>query len=176
MRTTPLSGYPKSFSGHRIWDSGFMCTSSCLRGKPVTPVTRHLQDSWSKEELAACNINELELAASTFGLVSLGPETNWTDVYSWTDNTSAMFWMRGSSPTSVAAHDLSAARVDWMMSRGISESAERITSEANLWADQGSRGDIRLVIRDAEAMSLRPRRVAIPGGWRALLTSNTSSA
>ena len=135
-----------------------------------------MEDSWSRDELAGCNINELELAASTFGLVALAAECGWSNVYSFTDNTSAMAWMRGSSPPSVVAQELSASRVEWMLANSISESAERITSESNLWADQGSRGDIQLVIRQAERMSLRPRRVAIPDGWRASLTSSPSPA
>ena len=129
-----------------------------------------MEGSWSPEELERCHINELELAASTFGLVALAKEAGFSDVYSWTDNTSAMAWMRGSStPTTVAAQCMCSARVEWMLGNCVSESAERITSEANLWADQGSRGDIQLVVQQARAFGLHTRRVNIPEGWRDLL-------
>ena len=81
-----------------------------------------MEDSWSRDELAGCNINELELAASTFGLVALAAECGWSNVYSFTDNTPAMAWMRGSSPPSVVAQELSASRVEWMLANNISES------------------------------------------------------
>ena len=123
---------------------------------------------WTAEErkLLIC---DLELAASTFGLVALQPIVGGTTVCSFTDNTVAMSAMRSLTPSTPAMQRLTAARVTWLLERGVAESAERITSKANLWSDMLSRGDADGVLAQAAAFGLRPRRVDVPAGWREML-------
>ena len=123
---------------------------------------------WSSDEqqLLIC---DLELAASTFGLVALQPIVGRRAVYSYTDNTVAMSAMRSLSPTTAAMQHLTAARTSWILAEGVAEAAERITSASNLWADMLSRGDEQGVVEQAAALGLRARRVDVPAGWRELL-------
>ena len=53
-----------------------------------------------------------------------------------------------------------------MIRNGIVEAAERITSEANLWADLGSRSAAKEVLSQAERLGLRWRLVEPPPEWR----------
>ena len=129
----------------------------------------YLVGEWSREELDSCTIAELELAASTFGLVALSPLVGMVDVYSFTDNTVAMANMRNCVASSVAAQRLVSNRLQWMQQRGVSESAERITSKANLWADLLSRGQTDVVLRQASELGLDYERVEFYEGWRRLL-------
>ena len=122
---------------------------------------------WSAEEKGLL-ICDLELLASTFGLVAFEP---WMprDVYSFTDNTVAMAAMRSLRATSPAMQVMLAERSRWMMLRGIMEEPRRITSENNVWADVGSRpekGGLAEVERQARALGLRFREVAVPPLWR----------
>ena len=129
----------------------------------------YLYGEWSREELDSCTIAELELAASTFGLVALSPLVGMVDVFSFTDNTVAMANMRNCVASSVAAQRLVTSRLEWMQHRGVSESAERITSKANLWADFLSRGQVDVVLRQAKQFGLECERVDFYDGWRGLL-------
>jgi hypothetical protein len=135
----------------------------------------YLDGEWSAEEreLLIC---DLELAASTFGLVALQPIAAKAFVYSYTDNTVAMAAMRGLTPSTLAMQSLTAARVEWMLDHGVAEAAERVTSKANLWADLASRGRTDDVLRQAEALGLRHRRVDVPAEWRELLGELAAAA
>ena len=130
----------------------------------------YVQDEWSATErqLLIC---DLELAASTLGLVALQPELGCASVYSFTDNTVAMSAMRRQSPSTLAMQEFIAARATWLTRHGVTEAAERVTSAANLWADMLSRGDVAGVVLQALALHLRPRRVAVPGCWRGMVTA-----
>ena len=60
-------------------------------------------------------------------------------------------------------------RTEWMAAAGVAETARRVTSAANLWADIGSRpekGGLAEVARQAALLGLRFREVAVPTGWR----------
>ena len=60
-------------------------------------------------------------------------------------------------------------RTQWMHERAIVEEPRRITSQANLWADIGSRpekGGLMEVKRQAEMLGLSLRQVEVPAGWR----------
>ena len=61
---------------------------------------------WSREQKATLTIAELELLASTFGLVGLAPLVGRRAVYSFTDNTVAQANMTTLTPTSEAAQAL----------------------------------------------------------------------
>ena len=52
------------------------------------------------------------------------------------------------------------------MQRGMAEAVRRVTSQANLWADLGSRGELMEVVRQAEALDLVVREVEVPVAWR----------
>ena len=125
----------------------------------------YVQGEWSPEErrLLIC---DLELAASTLGLVALQPELACASVYSFTDNTVAMSAMRRLTPSTEAMQAFTAARAAWLLEHGVTEAAERITSAANLWADMLSRGHVAAVEQQAARLQLRPRRVPVDQGWR----------
>ena len=128
----------------------------------------YVEGQWTPEERKHLIIADLELAASTFGLVSILPETGVKSCYSFTDNTVAQAAMRTQSPSREVMQALTAARVDWMLDNGVGEAVERITSKANTWADWLSRGRLEDVLRQAAMLGLRPRRVAVPDAWRRL--------
>lgn len=130
-------------------------------------------DDLERSELLIC---DLELAASTFGLVALTPLVGQKHVYSYTDNTVAMAAMRNLTPSTAAMQALTVEKVAWLMEMGVSEAAERVTSAANLWSDLGSRGKIDEVIRQAEGLGLATREVAVPDGWRPLLRAQAAAA
>ncbi|MDC0525663.1 hypothetical protein OAO87_01595 [bacterium] len=135
----------------------------------------YVHGRWSDAERALL-ICDLELAASTFGLVALQPELRQRHVYSFTDNTVAMAAMRSLTPSTAAMQQLTAARAAWMAERGVAEAAERVTSAANLWADMLSRGDVAGVLQQAARLGLRARRVDVPADWRAMLGAAAEGA
>jgi hypothetical protein len=126
-----------------------------------------LGGEWDEGERAML-ICELELLASTLGLVALGPLLP-RDVYSFTDNTVAEAAMRRLRAESAPMQQMLHRRTAWMHERGVLEQSRRITSAANLWADIGSRpekGGIEEVERQARRLGFGFVRVGVPGGWR----------
>jgi len=123
---------------------------------------------WTPDELddPSFIIAEKELLASTLGLVTLAPIGEMRFVYQFTDNTNAEAAMRRLSPKTLRMQLLVERRSAWMLEHGVLESAERITSEANLWADLGSRSSIHEVRRQVEAFGLNFDLVAAPPNWR----------
>ena len=128
-----------------------------------------VEGRWSEAERQHLLICDLELAASTFGLVALQPELGSNFVYSFTDNTVAMAAMRSYSPSTACMQQLTESRVAWMLASNVWEATERITSKSNLWADLGSRARSADVIAQASALGLTVRRVDVPAEWRAML-------
>ena len=114
-------------------------------------------------------ICELELLASTFALAAFAPYLGrW--VVSFTDNTVAQAAMRRQRARSPAMQAVVRRRTLWMHERGMVEVARRITSEANVWADVGSRPELggwRAVRQMALAAGLQFQLVAVPAEWRA---------
>ena len=84
------------------------------------------------------------------------------------DNTVAMAAMRRFTPKTARMQALVSARVDWMVAHGVLDSAERISSKSNLWADLGSRGQAKLVVEQAATLGLTTRIVEPPPAWRYL--------
>ena len=121
-------------------------------------------------------IADLELAASTWGLVALAPAAELSFVYSFTDNVVAQAAMAKLTPSTAASQRLTTARVDWLRAHGVSESAQRITSKANLWSDLGSRRRLDEMRRQAAQLGLPSRRVPVPAGWRGMLGSTEALA
>ena len=122
--------------------------------------------TWSPEERQRLPICDLELLASTWGLVGFAP---WLcrDVLSFTDNTVAQSAMSSLSPRSHVAQLITARRTEWLFGAARLEEPRRITSAANVWADVGSRpelGGVAEVARQAAAAGYRVRRVGVP--WR----------
>jgi len=113
-------------------------------------------------------ICELELLASTFGLVAFGSSSGrW--VHSFTDNTVAEGSMRKLRARSPAMQAILRRRTRWMMARGLLETVQRITSKANVWADVGSRpelGGAAAVKAAARAAGYGFRLMQLPDGWR----------
>jgi len=144
-------------------DAGF-CAWTVLDDELI-----YVQGEWTAEERRDAFICDLELAASTFGLVALTPESGRSFVYSFTDNVNAKAAMRSATPKTELMQTLCRARVDWLIANRVAEAAERITSKANLWADLGSRGKLAEMLEQAEMLGLSTRRVQIPPGWRELL-------
>jgi hypothetical protein len=70
----------------------------------------YVQGEWSSAEREMHLICDLELAASTFGLVALASETTRTFVYSFTDNVVAMAAMRKAAPRTETMQALCAER------------------------------------------------------------------
>ena len=120
---------------------------------------------WTDEEKELLTIAELELLASTFGVVAFD---EWLPraVVSFTDNVVAQAAMRASAPRAELMQRVVVARTEWLMQRGMAEAVRRVTSQANLWADLGSRGELMEVVRQAEALDLVVREVEVPVAWR----------
>jgi hypothetical protein len=136
--------------------------------------------AWSSDEVAdeSFLICEKELLASTLGLIALAPLAQLQFIYSFTDNTNAEAAMRRLAPRTQRMREMVAARSAWMRERGMFESAERISTHANLWADLGSRSAVDEAIDQAAALGLRVRVVDAPEGWRSthhLLSEGTYS-
>ena len=131
----------------------------------------YVQGEWSSAERESYLICDLELAASTFGLVALASETTRSFVYSFTDNVVAMAAMRTAAPRTEMMQALCGARSAWLLHHGVAEAVERITSKANLWADLGSRGRLASMLEQARSLGLRPRRVDVPAEWRDMLAA-----
>ena len=131
-------------------------------------------DTWREPEgdLIIC---EKELLASTWGVVALEEQLG-RRVLSYTDNTVAQATMRSLSSRSDRMAAITARRTHYLFDRGTVEAVRRVTSEANLWADIGSRpekGGWKEVERQAAAMGLGFARVELSEAWRdtsALLT------
>jgi hypothetical protein len=120
---------------------------------------------WTSEERERFTIAELELLASTMGLVSLAPHLP-PRVVSFTDNVVAEAAMRAGAPRTPAMQQIVARRAAWLVANGIVEGVGRITSSNNLWADWGSRGRVGEVEAAARAAGLSVRRVCVPDEWR----------
>ena len=135
-----------------------------------------IEGRWSKAERERLLICDLELAASTFGLVTFAPLVGGEIVYSFTDNEVAKSAMRSQTPSTLPMQTMTVARTAWLFERGIAEKAERVTSKANLWADLGSRSAMGELLRQAARVGLRPRRLATPPYWRALVAETAASA
>ena len=144
-------------------EGGFSAWALCDDG-----VVRGVADVWAAAESASMIIAELELLASTLGLVALAP---WLplDVVSFTDNTVAEAAMRRLSTRTPIMQAVARRRTCWMQAEGRVEVARRITSKANLWADIGSRPELggwREVARQAAALGYPAELIAVPQGWR----------
>ena len=135
-----------------------------------------VEGRWTTQERESLLICDLELAASTLGLVALQPECGPSHVYSFTDNTVAMAAMRCLTPATDCMQELSRERVTWMLEHGVSEGAERITSKANLWADLGSRARVGELMKQAQAAGLSVRRVDVPQAWRQMVAKAAQTA
>ena len=135
-----------------------------------------VEGRWSAAEREHLFICDLELAASTLGLVALQPEVGRSFIYSFTDNTVAMAAMRGLTPSTACMQALTVERVAWMLDEGVWEATERITSKANLWADLGSRARVADVMAQAAALGLMVRRVEPPSAWRAMVAEAAEAA
>ena len=128
-----------------------------------------VRGTWSAHERAAFIIADKELFASTIGVVTFTEAAAWRDVYSFTDNTVAMSAMRKLTPTSPAMQQLTAARVEWMLERGVREAAERVSSKSNLWADLLSReGGWAPFSLQVAALGLQLREMQPPTDWQRL--------
>ena len=130
-------------------------------------VVRVVAGEWTEAE-RRLTIAELELLASTFGLVSLAP---WLprDVLSFSDNTVAVAAMSRGSPRSPVMQAVARRRTMWLCEAGVVELPRRVTTVANLWADIGSRPELggwAEVARQAAALGCEVERVHIPAGWR----------
>ena len=136
----------------------------------------YAEGQWTKEEREALLICDLELAASTFGLVAFQPLVGRRHVYSFTDNVVAQAAMRGLVPSTPAMQRLTAERVTWLLQHGVTEASARITSAANLWADLGSRGKIGDVLAQARALGLTPHRVSPPATWMSAVAEEAHHA
>ena len=122
---------------------------------------------WTAEERGML-ICELELLASTYGLVAFAPGVDrW--VVSFTDNTVAQAAMANGRARSPAMQAIIARRSEWMLECGVLEQTRRISSKANVWADVGSRpelGGAGEVVRMAASAGLTLRMLDVPAGWR----------
>ena len=125
----------------------------------------YVEDSWDEAERAGLIISEMELFASTVGLVALAPLLG-QHVVSFTDNTVAMAAMRRMAAGSERMQRLVRRRTEWLYAQSTLEGVARITSRNNLWADWGSRGRIGEVVEQAELLGLATRRIEIPAEWR----------
>ena len=145
-------------SGNQGWSAW------CLVGDTV-----HMcAGPWTPDEIddPSFIIAEKELLASTLGLVTLAPIGGMKFVYQFTDNTNAEGAMRRLSPKTRRMQLMIERRSEWMLENGVMESAERITSESNLWADLGSRDAVLEVERQAHSLGYKFNLVVSPEDWR----------
>jgi hypothetical protein len=84
--------------------------------------------------------------------------------------------MRTLTPSTAPMQTLTEARCEWMLAHGVSEATERITSKANLWADQLSRQREAEVEADARSLGLRLRRVHVSAEWLECLERAAAAA
>ena len=125
----------------------------------------YVEGQWSPEERRRLSIAELELLASTFGLVALAPSLP-PCVVSFTDNTVAGAVMRSAAPRTARLQWLAARRTMWLHEQGRLEGVGRVTSRNNVWADLGSRGQMPEVLRQAAELQISAQRVSVPPEWR----------
>lgn len=120
----------------------------------------------AEREMLIC---DLELLASTFGLVAFERMLGERWVWSFTDNTVAEAAMRNGRARSPQMQAMLARRGVWLHERGLLEVPRRISSAANVWADVGSRPELGGVgaVRDmAREMGLAFRELRVPDEWR----------
>ena len=134
----------------------------------------YAQDEWAPEEREQLGIAEMELLASTFGLVAFAPCLP-RCVVSYTDNTVAQAAMRAAAVRAERMQQLVAARTRWLVESGIAEASRRITTTANLWADWGSRGQLARVLAQAATLGIPARRCHVPVEWRDVLAWHSCS-
>jgi len=123
---------------------------------------------WSEAERRML-ICDLELLASTFGVVAFERMLGERWVWSFTDNTVAEAAMRNGRARSPAMQAMLARRGAWLHERGLLEVPRRISSKANVWADVGSRpelGGVAAVRAMAEELGLGFEELSIPDEWR----------
>lgn len=120
-------------------------------------------------ELFGLRIADLEMLASTWGLVTLAPELS-SSIVSFTDNTVVLAALRRLSTKAEgeAFPALLRRRTLWLAANDYVEAAARVTSANNRWADLGSRGRVAEACAEAEALGLQPRQLEIPADWRDL--------
>ena len=134
----------------------------------------YAQGDWTPEEREQLGIAEMELLASTFGLLAFDPYLP-RCVVSYTDNTVAQAAMRAAAVRAERMQHLVAERTRWLMERGVAEASRRITTTANLWADWGSRGQLGRVLAQAAALDIPARHCDVPAGWRDVLAWHSCS-
>ena len=122
---------------------------------------------WTLEE-RALDISVKELYASSAGVATLAPLAEWTAVYNFTDSMVALALMRSATPRSVRLQALSARRVEMLITMGLREAPERISSKSNLWADLGSRGRSKEVVAQAANLGFSTARLAVAADWASL--------
>ena len=123
---------------------------------------------WSEAERGLL-ICDLELLASTFGLVAFEALLGSRWVWSFTDNTVAEAAMRRGIARSPAMQAMLVRRGAWLHERGLLEVPRRISSKANVWADVGSRpelGGVEAVRAMAAEAGLELCVVPVPPEWR----------
>ena len=116
---------------------------------------------WSETVRERLHINEKELFASTAGLMTLAPAAGLKSVHNFTDSTVAMGAMRSFTATSPRMQEMLVTRTEWMLRTRVAEAVFRCTYHHNLWADLASRGFAAEMGRQAQALGLRPVRVAV---------------
>ena len=105
------------------------------------------------------------MLASIYGLLAF--EDYLPDaVVSFTDKVVAQAAMRASAPKAELMQRVVEARTEWLMQRCMADAVRRVTSQANLWADLGSRGDVEMVLQQAAALGMRTRVLEVPEAWR----------
>ena len=129
---------------------------------------------WDERERGMI-IAELELLASTLGLVTIAPYLGTHEVYEFTDNMVCLSGLRSLAPSTPRMQELIARRVEWLEGERIVVAAERISSKNNLWADMLSRGEAEAVAEQAAALELTWRRLYPPAAWLDPLTATLTS-
>ena len=119
---------------------------------------------WTFEE-RSLDISVKELYASTAGLATLAPIAGWSAVYNFTDSMVALATMHSATPQSLRLQALSARRVEMLIAMGLREAPERVSSQSNLWADLGSRGNSKEVVAQASHLGLSSTRLAVAADW-----------
>lgn len=142
-------------------DGGF-CAWTLVDGEVLV-----VGGEWTEEE-QQLRIEVLELLASTIGLVTFA---QWLprDVVSYSDNVLAVSAMRSLRARSAPMQRLLARRVQWLLDEGRTETALRVTSRRNVWADVGSRpekGGVAAVAAAAAAAGYAVRVLIAPREWR----------
>jgi hypothetical protein len=143
----------------------------CVRGASILVI----YGEWERWELEYFNINEFELhtmnmATRTFSEYVRGQETTEiTHVVEFTDNEAAEAAGRSGVSSAPVFDAMLDVRDAYLRQHRLFCETERITSKANVWADDLSRGRVRLTLEAMAAERFEVKVLSVGGEARSMM-------